>query len=232
MAFWSRRKGHGGGKKSTTPAGDPLSGVHWVSGTDNPFGVDLLDCRSFSQSMLAGTQDPKVAERYATLRGSSGEQYRGRTPEDSRTCDCDLHYPHNGETRDGPIFKAEAMEDKWDIYLYAGHLYFARSWTGELEFRAHIVFHHDRANVVAVETRRALVESDPAYPVAAVDYLIRSHLYRLPVPHPLPKSIGQDPRELALFSFSQYGRFGLFGTFADTTRLHPPAQEQPREPDV
>jgi len=65
-----------------------------------------------------------------------------------------------------------------------------------------------------------------------VDYLIRSHLYRLPLPHPLPKSVGQDPRELALFSFSQYGRYGLYGTFADTTRLRLPAEEQSGPPDV
>ncbi len=232
MAFWPRLKQLVGGKKSTPPASDALSGVHWVSGDDNPFGVDLLDCRSFSQSMLAVTQDSTVAESYATLRGSSGEQYRGRAPEDSRACDCDLHYPHKGDTRDGPIFKAEAMEDKWDIYLYDGDLYFARSWTGELEYRAHIVFHDDGATVVGVDARRTLVESDPAYPIAAVDYLIRSHLYRLAVPHPLPKSVGQDPRELALFSFSQYGRFGLFGTFAYTTRLQLPAKEHTGEPDV
>lgn len=121
MAFWSRLRWHGGGKKSTTSASDPLSGVHWVSGNESPFGVNVLDCRSFSQSMVAVTQDPKIAESYATLRGSSGEQYRGRAPEDSRACDCDLHYPHKGDTRNGPVFKAEAMEDKWDIYLYDGH---------------------------------------------------------------------------------------------------------------
>lgn len=232
MAFWSRLKGLVGAKTATPPASDPLSGVRWVSASDNPFGVDLLDCRSFSQSMVAVTQDPKVAESYATLRGSSGAQYRGRAPEDSTTCDCDLRYPHKGDTRDGPIFKAEDMEDKWDIYLYDGHLYFARSWTGELEYRANIVFRDNGATVIAVEARRGLVESDPSYPIAAVDYLIRSHLYRQPVPHPLPKSSGQDPRQLALFSFSQYGRHGLFGTFADTTRLRVPAQEQPSGPDV
>lgn len=231
MAFWSWLKGLVVTRKAM-PASDPLSEVRWLSASESPFGVDLLDCRSFSQSMLAVTQDPKVAETYATLRGSSGEQYRGRAPEDSTTCNCDLRYPHKGDTCDGPIFKAEVMEDKWDIYLFDGHLYFARSWTGELEYRAHILFHDDGANVVGVEARKTLVEGDPAYPIAAVDYLIRSHLYRLPVPHPLPKSIGQDPRQLALFSFSQYGRKGLFGTFADTTRLRLPAKEQTREPDV
>ena len=231
MALWSRLKGLVGGNRSTTPESDPLADVRWIPVNESPFHVDVLDCRSFAQWMLAVTNDPMVAETYATLRGSPGEQYRGRAPENSRTCVCDLRYPHKGDTRDGPIFKAEAMEDKWDIYLYDGHLYFARSWTGELEYRARIVFNENEANVIDVEARRAIVESDPSYPIGVVDYLIRSHLYRQQIPHPLPKSMGQDPRELALFSFSQYGRYGLFGTFADTARLRPP-QEQPGEPDA
>ena len=172
--------------------------------------------------MLAVTQDSTVADSYARLRGSTGEEYRGRSPEDARTCECDLRYPHKGDTRDGPIFKAEVMEDKWDIYLYDSHLYFARSWTGKLEYRAMIDFHDDVAHVVGVEARKEVVENDPSYPIAAVDYLIRSHLYRLPAAHPLPKSIGRDPRQLALFSFSQYGRHGLFGVLGDTTRLQVP----------
>ena len=93
------------------------------------------------------------------------------------------------------------MDDKWDIYRYDGHLYFARSWTGELEYRATIVFATDGAKVIAVTARREMFESDSLYLIAVVDYLIRSHLYGLPMPHPLPKSLGRDPRQLALFSF-------------------------------
>ena len=65
-----------------------------------------------------------------------------------------------------------------------------------------------------------------------MDFLIRSHLYGQSVPHPLPKPLGRDPRENALFSFSQYGRHGLYGTFADTKRLHLPASEQAGGPGV
>jgi hypothetical protein len=225
MTFWSRLKGLVHSGKTAASAGNSESGVRWVSASENPFGVRILDCRSLSQSMLAVTQDPKVAESFGVLRASNGEQYRGRSPEDSETCVCDLRYSHKGNAQDGPVFKAKSMEDKWDIYLYDGHLYFARSWTGGLEYRATIEFDEDGATVNAVEARAALVQTDPFYPIAVVDYLIRSHLYRLPVPHPLPKSAVQDPWRLALFSFSQYGRYALFGTFADTTQLRMPRQE-------
>lgn len=226
MTVWSRLKRLVKARDTGSLPSDPLAGVRWVPASEDSLGVAFLDCRNFSQSMLAMTRDPTVAARYARLRCATGEDYRGRSPEGAKTCECNLRYPHKGDTRDGPIFKAEVMEDKWDIYLYDGYLYFARSWTGELTYRAQIDFHNDGANVVAVEARKELVERDPLYPVAAVDYLIRSHLYRLPTPHPLPNFMGTDPRRLALFSFSQYGRYGLFGAFGDTTQLQVPAQEQ------
>jgi hypothetical protein len=211
---------------------DPLSLVQWVAAADNPFGVELLDCSSFARSMIATTGDPAIADLYARLRKSMGDQYRGCVPETSASCECDVRYPHKGATRDGPLFKAVAMEDKWDIYLYDGALYFARSWSGELEYVARITFCEDGAHVIAVSARKALVDSDPLYPIAAVDYLIRSHLYRMPVPHPLPKALGREPRQLALFSFSQYGRYGLYGTFADTTRLQLPERHDASGADV
>lgn len=88
-----------------------------------------------------------------------------------------------------------------------------------LEYRARLVVRGDGVDVIGVEARTTDVESDPPYAVAAVDFLIRSHIYRQPVPHPLPEDAGSDLFELTMFSFSKYGRRGLYGTFADTTRL-------------
>lgn len=121
MTFLSWLRNLVGAKPATPPTGDPFTGVRWVPGSENAFGVDLLDCESVSRSLLSTTQDPRAGESYTALRGSSGEEYRGRSPESASTCECDLRYPHKGETRDGPIFKAAVMEDKWDIYLCDGH---------------------------------------------------------------------------------------------------------------
>lgn len=44
----------------------------------------------------------------------------------------------------------------------------------------------------------------------------------MPIPHPFPLSHGRDRADLALSSFAMYGRRGLYGTFADTTRLVAP----------
>lgn len=236
MSVWSILRGFFGAKKQHAPRSDPLAGaleealaeVRWLPSDQNPLGVDVLDCRSFTQKMLSFTDDPQVIETFMVLRGSTGEQYRDCTPDDSRICDCDLRYPpYESDDREGPIFQATAMEDKWNIYLYDSHLYFVRSWTGDLVYRARIIFYPDWANVVAVEGPKPVIESDASYAVAVVDYLIRSHVGGMPIPHPLPRHSGRDPSELARFSFSEYGRRALFGTHADTTRIPISSREQP-----
>ncbi len=201
---------------------DPFADVRWIPAAENPYGVDLIDCRSITQSWISTSGDPEIAQRYVSLRESSGEQHRQHRVENGRAVACDLRYPHRGETRDGPLFLSGVMEEKWDIFLYDGFLYFARSWNGDLMFRATIVFGDGEARVTEVEAPEDLIEPDPSYVLSYVDYLIRSHLLGLPLPHPLPREVPNDPRALALFSLSHFGRFALYGTYADTTRLQVP----------
>lgn len=207
-AFWKRRRR------------EPFDSVRWLSAQDSPFGVEVLDCRPVAQNATATTESREVAERFVQQRDSDGSGLIARSPEDCIRSACALEYPHEGETRDGPVFKAEEMEDKWDIYLYEGHLYFTRSWTGDLFLRARMVFEPDRARMLEVETARQSYTDDAAA-VRVIDFLIRSHLYGWIVPHPLPEGMGRDPGRLAMASFVAFGRRGWFGTFAETTAIQP-----------
>lgn len=226
MALWSCLKGLGGLLIASSrrllrlpQAHDPFAAVHWVRASSNPWRVDVLDCTPVAQSMLSWTQDQQIAERFVTLRASNGEQYRGCLPENTATKTCDLNYPPIGDNGDGPLFKAATMEDKWDIYRHGSCLYFARSWTGELIYHAQLADDAIGIRLVAISARRQDVDEGSRYLIAVVDFLIRSHIYLLPMPHPLPQSLGRDARELALHSFTMYGRHGLYGTFADTVGL-------------
>ena len=92
-----------------------------------------------------------------------------------------------GQSRDGPLFVARQMEDKWDIYLYDGHLYFARSWTGELVFRAVIEFAAPQAVLTTVEANRALgVQSEQPFHERSSGSLVRNEPEQVEV-----RSIGQ-----------------------------------------
>jgi hypothetical protein len=198
---------------------DLFSQLNWLEPHQNSFGLRVLDCRPFSTTMISATKDPSIAARFNQVRGSTEEQHRGRHPDDALVARCDLAYPFNGEFRDGPLFVARHMEDKWDIYLYAGHLYFAGSWTGELVFRAPIEFKKTEAVLTEVEASRAKVMDDPGLAVRKVDFLMKTHLYRKEAPHPFPQGLPDEKKILALYSFSEYGRWAFYGSFEDTTTV-------------
>ena len=196
--------------------------VRWLAPNENPFGVEVLDCRVYAASMIATTADPQIAKQYSGLRTSSGEEFRGSSPRDARKVACSLTYQVNQRPGHGPAFKSQQMEDKWDIYFYDDYLYFTRSWTGDLVFRAEMRFADGQARMSLIET--SLKDDEDQFIVRQVDFLVKSHLLGLASLYPLPKSRRTDPPNvLALYSFALYGRRALYGSFEDTltTRVIP-----------
>lgn len=199
--------------------------VAWLPADQNPFGVRVLDVRPFTGSVLATTEDAAVAAKFNALRHATGSEHRGRPPADALAADCDLRYPLEGDAPpDGPLFVAEQMEDKWDVSYHDGYLYFARSWTGELIFRAAADFLDGEAVISRVEGSAARSYGEPGFAVQIVDFLMKSHVLGREVPHPLPASFPEDVRALALYSFGEYGRRARFGTRADTTTIRLPEE--------
>jgi hypothetical protein len=193
---------------------DPLNQIHWIPAAENPLCVDVLDCSAFALSMVTTTSRAEVAARFTELRGSQGEHCRGKDVNNSLVT-CRLEYPFDNPV-DGPVFRADQMEDKWDVFLLDGDLYFSRSWSGDLAYIAKTTFENSKAIVTQIRGQREPGSSEN--PVAVVDYLIKSHVYGLVAPHPLPTD-QTNFRDLALWSFSRYGRRGLLGTKEDVTHL-------------
>jgi hypothetical protein len=205
------------------PALDPATYVRWVPADENPFGVEVLDCALFVRSMVATTSNPEIANRFAESRGSRGEHCQGVTG--GATYACQLAYPYDRHA-EGPVFMAQQMEDKWDIFLVGGRLCFCRSWTGAVIYRAEIAFDASRAIVTSIHS---LVDRDqPDDPVATVDFLIKSHVFGLVAPHPLTGAPSDQERDLAYWSFSAFGRRGVFGTLDDVTPLQVRRDEEGR----
>ena len=90
-----------------------------------------------------------MAARFVQGRSSDGAEFRGRLPEDSSTVACTLSYPREGLPLEGPLFKGNEMEEKWDIYAYDDSWYFVRSWGRKLSFRTSV--RHDEDLVVLHE---------------------------------------------------------------------------------
>lgn len=117
-----------------------VEGIRVIPAAHNPHRVDLWDCAMFSQSMNSTTKDPGVAAQFTRLRASTGVERRDQLPANASVTDCTLYYPIAQALSDGALFKATEMEDKWDIYLFHPHIYFSRSWSGQLIYRAAVRF--------------------------------------------------------------------------------------------
>jgi hypothetical protein len=210
----------GKGREGNAASNATLS--RWLRSGSNPVGIDILDCHMFATTMVSATSDETVAERFNNLRSSLGSEMAGASPERARCIGCCLDFTLGTPLKDGPLFKAEVMEDKWDIYLFKGHVYFCRSWTGELIFRASVELLEKSMAITAIETNSS-EEDDIA--IRQVGFLVWSHLVGRLSLHPLPKRFEADVQSLTIYSFSQYGRRGWYGTMEDTLKLSPEQQK-------
>lgn len=194
----------------------PHVDLQWYdAGPDNPFGVRFLDCRSVTGKLVATTADAKIAERFVLLRQSDGRDLIQAPISDAVRVSTALRFPHNGALLEGIAFKADAMEVKWDIYIYDSTFLFARSWTGDLAYRAIARIGPTEIHVTEIECRR----SDAEVAAAHVYFLIGTHAMGRVLPHRLPASTPHDPETMAMLSFGLFGRLGRYATFEDVTAI-------------
>jgi len=201
-----------------------LAEIVWLEPAQNPFGIRVLDCRPFCTTMISTTQNQQIALTFLKYRTSDGREHQGRQPPNLLGVQTSLVYPHSGGwPADGRVFTAAVMEDKWDISLHSDYLYFARSWTGDLQFRARVEFTANEVIITGIEANADVVENDPEFAVQLVDFLIKSHAYDFQCPHPgLPSLKDSDNRQIVFWSFQIFGRRGCFATFEKSTAVRIP----------
>jgi hypothetical protein len=193
-----------------------MTDIRWVEPAESPFRVRCVDCRPLSSTTVSTTRDVLMATSFHDLRRSSGERLRNTMPPDPITVHCALRYPYLKGWAEGPLYRASQMEEKWDLFLFDNTLYFARSWTGSLVFIASAALTGGRLLVESISADRAATGGNQVFIVRSVDFLIKSHLYHLAAPHPIPEGFPDDPDRIALYSFGEYGRMASFATYEDT----------------
>lgn len=187
--------------------------ARWLNPSENPWGLPVLDCSQNAYSMMSTTSNAEIAKTFARLRNSAGVELQSEVFNPTLSIPCNLTYNVAKRIPDGPVFKSQVMEQKWDIYMYEDHLYFCRSWGGQLFYRVALQCEPPAWKVCLIEASH---KTDEKITLRDVDFLIKSHVLLAKALHPLPPEVGRDTQKLALFSFSAYGRMGLFGTFEET----------------
>jgi len=199
-------------KKPEQSNDDWKSKLLWlpVGHTDNPFPEEVLDCRSVALTLWSATKYKSVADSFNRLRSSDGKELRGKLPENPMVTDCNLRFPYDGQHHEGPMYVAKQMEDKWDFYAYDGRLYVRRSWTGHLSYVAELEYSRDVVNVKRIHSDC----KEPGFAIAALHFLITTHLGRTLIPFPiLPAFPKTAAEQIALMAFSNWGRRAQFGHY-------------------
>jgi hypothetical protein len=191
----------------------------WLEPAHTPFGCSVFDTREIATQMRSTSKDSRTAATFLAMRNSNGADLRELLPTEGLAVPCDLSYPLHELPIDGPLFKASRMEEKWDIYLWGGAIYFTRSWTGSLAFVAHLSEARDRFHVERITADRQVTGESPHLARRQVDFILRAHYYDQQIPHPLPDELPEDASAIVNYSFAMYGARGLYATYEDTTEI-------------
>jgi hypothetical protein len=185
-------------------------------GPDNPFNKKILDIRGFTQTTLALTKDREVAVLFDHLRQSLGEELINTAMDNSELVIANLVYPHNGAKLAGAICKAECMEDKWDLYGWDDVIYFTRSWTGELVYKAFVKIAGTTLTIYKIEYNSNDSTKDRSLVINNVHFLVKTLALGAIHPHKVPMTLTTDDA-IARYSFSLFGRNCWYATFNDIT---------------
>lgn len=191
----------------------------YEAGENNPFNKRILDIRSLTQHTLSFTKDKYVAELFNKQRQSIGRELIDTKMPGSKTLNVELVYPHNGAKIEGATYKAKCMEDKWDIYGWNEIIYFTRSWTGEVIYKAFINTTDSNFKIYKIEYIPTYDDEDSLLAINNVHFLIKTLAFGGVYPHKVPKSLTTE-KNIALYSFNQFGHNCWYATFdeiLDTT---------------
>jgi hypothetical protein len=183
-------------------------------------GDRVLNCKAFCSNSLMfviGEQGALVSRQLDLAQKSDGSAYAGQSPADAVRIPCLLGYPlPKGPPPDGAQSVAGCMEEVWDVLLFANSLYFVRSWTGTLRYRAHLLFKEGAMFINAIEGPADFVRADPVFPARQVDFLVKSLLYGVRAPAPVPKEVGPNTGSIAYYALTEYGKSAWYPSFGDT----------------
>lgn len=188
------------------------SDVRWLQPTDNPWGVPVLDVSPVTLSVTSASADFSCAANAVSFRGDDGTSFIGVEPPEARTILVGLQFPIDRMLADGALFIPKEMEHKWAIYFHRQRMLFIRSWQRQVLAVAEVESHEN--HVLVTRLRGAFVEAheEPSFTVGVLDYLLRSHALNTAYPAPLWPGLEANPRDAAIWCFSQFGNRIRFAT--------------------
>src|SRR5512141_2997647 len=98
---WSKRVFGGREDKREERMSSNLPEIPWVRAADNPWGVDVLDVRPITLTMLSTSRDPTCAANAVSFGQDDGTGFIGQEPPVARRIDASLRFPIDRVLADG-----------------------------------------------------------------------------------------------------------------------------------
>jgi hypothetical protein len=196
--------------------------MRWLTPTENPWPVPVLDLRPVTSTMLSVTTEKRLAENAVSFGSDDGRSFVADKPSVSRTLPIGLRFRADPALADGALFRPSKMEHKWAIFLRDDKLFFVRSWTRILNAVATVWRAGDILEITSVQGAFEGEHESPTMTPAVLDFLIRSHVMGLAHPAPLARDPSSDLRGAALWCFAMFGNLAAFATHL---RWNPPMPE-------
>jgi hypothetical protein len=181
---------------------------NWLMpGKNNPYAKKMLDIRSLTQQNSIFTHSKRVQKKFTELRTMDAGHFKTTRFEHSKVLDCHIAYP-TALNHEGVLYRANTLNDKWDIFLKDDQVYFSRSLSGELVFRSHVSKMNNKFIVDSIEYAQGdIFYDEPELAISYVHFLLLSHVMNIILPHTIPMILNDlDTMGIALFSYNQFGR--------------------------
>jgi hypothetical protein len=195
---------------------NPIYNFKWYEiGEGNPFNKRILDIRPYTQQMITTTKDRHLAEFFVTSRAGIGQEYIGFEFKNAISIHAELNFPHSGSKIEGAGYKATQMEDKWDVYAWDNIIYFVRSWTGVVAYKAFFTCDDKSLSVYKI-TFEGITSSENEKSIALnnIYFLLQTLIFKAIQPHKIPEHLVTN-EEIAVYSFGTFGRNCWYATYED-----------------
>lgn len=212
------------------PAPAPPAGVfadcRWLPAHQNPYGIEVLDIAPAACALRSsGASETQQARALSWTYDDGHALAAVPSPEPTVALSPgELSWPADPLLADGALFRPQALEEKWALFLRAGRLLLVKSWTGALAAAIDVESQGDSLVATAIhgDPTGGLCRDRTAL-VRVCDFLVQSHALGRILPAPLLPGLPQDDVEqLVLWSFRTFGRRAL-ALSADPPPLPPPA---------
>jgi hypothetical protein len=185
----------------------------WLSVGDsqNPFPIEVLDCRAACAALSDISQSEELPNVLAGL-GHSEDHDNKQAIVDGLVTECLIE---TRVTNEISFVEASLDEfDRWRLTKKNGLITATRRWTGQVIHLADYEAAGEFLRIRRLSSQNSFVYRDQRYAVAEFTFLVRTYLERRCGPFPIPRGLmRKDSEKIALVGWKTHGSYARFAAF-------------------